>query len=831
MNNNNNNNIKDISNNNLKASRYDVDIFNLTHLTNKFNSLQRNKSFNMLYQPFTNNILPSENLNTNILNSQNINNIKENKENKENKKDYRSNHIIKYINNINNNDITQNELNYSIYAEDKIRLSTIPDTQIRKIIPKINDKWVESKMIYNCQKCGTQFSFLLRKHHCRSCGGVYCYKCCDKYIEIPKNLIKIPQQDNSYKATISNSYRWFMNKNKDLVCIDCEKKILTLKDITPLIQVFYYLDLITLCNITSVCKNYYIAAQHYLVKFRDIQYKNIYDDFDNWELRIIYESKDYLIFHNIWFSILIKSIYYYTKKTKELDRLIWLDTVFNNIINLSDREIKHKYKSINCWYILCTRRCIKKLDFDDIISILKYLLTNVLTDDEFWNNVYNKNIIYNLTILLMKRTIRKNYIFIPILCRIYIDLFNNEYINLDNVYINKLFDVLFYNNRNKNKENYDYILKLGSVLIYEKYYIQDKLSTYNNEDIGTNCFLQSLNLYIQQNIGNKIIEDISIMRENIMKIVENPNKPNLILPFIYPFNPSYIINKVINISILNSYTKPILVEVEIINTILNLPKHVKFIIKNDKSLRKEQIITCLIDTLQYKLTVYKYQNELNNFEQIPTYQIIMLSCNIGLIEFIEDSITLRLINANGFTLQNYILNLNINATLDNIKMTFVQSLAISSCLSYIIGLGDRHLDNIMINKKGQIFHIDYGYIMDNPLTSSFFDIPEIKVTNDIIDFLGGIHSIYYEEFKTLFIKIYNIFRTNKNILNIYFKFICDEGFLNWNTVYQKLDSKLMNGMKCKDIEITLINEIESANSLTNMVIDMCHSYKQRIFNT
>ena len=41
----------------------------------------------------------------------------------------------------------------------------------------------------------------------------------------------------------------------------------------------------------------------------------------------------------------------------------------------------------------------------------------------------------------------------------------------------------------------------------------------------------------------------------------------------------------------------------------------------------------------------------------------------------------------------------------------------------------------------------------------------------------------------------------------------------------------MNGMKCKDIEITLINEIESANSLTNMVVDMCHTYKQKLFSS
>jgi phosphatidylinositol 3-kinase len=799
----------DVSNNQLKTSYSDVDIMNLT---NKFSAIHRNRSFNMLYQPYTNGILLAP-----IMNLNNQNNL-----------DYRSNHIKKQINI--QSDITQNELNYSIYAEDKIRLSTSPETQIRKIIPKINDKWVDSKMIYNCQKCNNTFGFLLRKHHCRSCGGVYCYKCCDKYIEIPSDLIKKPQQDNSYKASLTNSYRWLLNKNKDLVCIDCEKKIITLKEINPLIQIFYYLDLITLCNITCVSRNYYIAAQHYLVKFRDIQYKNIYDDFDEWEIRIIYDTKNYLIFHNIWFSILIKSIYYYTKKTNKLDRLIWLNNVFEDLLSLNEKELKDKYKSVNCWYILCTRRCIKKLDFDDIISILKYLTNNILTDNDFWNNKYNKNIILILTILLMKRSIRKNYIFIPILYRIYIELFNNEYINLDEEYNTKLFDVLIYNN-NKYQENNEYIIKLVSLLILEKFYIEDKLNKYSNEDIGTNCFLSALIKYIQNKVGQKIIDDLILMKENIFNILKNPNEPVLKFPFIYPFNPSYVINKINKISIINSYTKPILIEADIYNENTKNFKTIKFIIKNDNALRKEQLISCLIDTLQYKLTVYKYQNELNNFDPVPTYQIIMLSCNIALIEFIEDSITLRLINANGFTLQNYILNLNINSTLDNIKMTFVQSLAISSCISYIIGLGDRHLDNIMINKKGQIFHIDYGYIMDNPLASSFFDIPEIKVTNDIIDFLGGIHSIYYEEFKNLFIKIYNIFRSNKNILHIYFKFICDEGFLNWHNVENKLNSKLMNGMKCKDIEITLINEIESANSLSNMVIDMCHTYKQKLFST
>ena len=206
----------------------------------------------------------------------------------------------------------------------------------------------------------------------------------------------------------------------------------------------------------------------------------------------------------------------------------------------------------------------------------------------------------------------------------------------------------------------------------------------------------------------------------------------------------------------------------------------------------------------------------------------MLNNDVGLIEFVDNARTLRSINEKGFTLQNYILNHNPSTKLHDIKKRFVQSLAISSAIAYIIGIGDRHLDNIMINKSGQIYHIDYGYIMENPIT--IFNMPEIKVTSDIIDFLGGTNSIYYAEFKKLIVQIYNLYRANKNILYIYFKYICDSGYLNWDIVANKLDSKLMTGMKCKDVEITLINEIESGNSLGHMFTDICHTYKQKLFS-
>ncbi|XP_071830033.1 RUN and FYVE domain-containing protein 2-like isoform X2 [Apostichopus japonicus] len=45
--------------------------------------------------------------------------------------------------------------------------------------------WADDERVKDCTKCKKAFSVARRKHHCRSCGGIFCYQCSENTMPLP----------------------------------------------------------------------------------------------------------------------------------------------------------------------------------------------------------------------------------------------------------------------------------------------------------------------------------------------------------------------------------------------------------------------------------------------------------------------------------------------------------------------------------------------------------------------------------------------------------------------------------------------------------------------
>jgi len=103
---------------------------------------------------------------------------------------------------------------------------------------------------------------------------------------------------------------------------------------------------------------------------------------------------------------------------------------------------------------------------------------------------------------------------------------------------------------------------------------------------------------------------------------------------------------------------------------------------------------------------------------------------------------------------------------------YIRSCAGYCTASYLLGIGDRHLENLMIDKNGYFFHIDFGYIFgkEPPIKGSLAS--KIRITNTMIEAMDGFGSVNYKKFQEHFVKCFQQLRNKKSyILNLIYLMI------------------------------------------------------------
>lgn len=204
--------------------------------------------------------------------------------------------------------------------------------------------------------------------------------------------------------------------------------------------------------------------------------------------------------------------------------------------------------------------------------------------------------------------------------------------------------------------------------------------------------------------------------------------------FYLPWNPHVTCLNIDSSSahVLSSSSKPLRLVLDVQDKAQQREHRITILIKQDNVLRD-----------YVAMTVAFWMNRLCH-TNIVTYDVFPLGTHAGIIQLVPHTTTLYdLHHTHHVTMLNYILSHNPSRTVADVRASFVQSCVGACMFAYCVGVGDRHLQNILLTPHGHLLHIDFGYMFGTDPKASH---AHIRITQGTIDALGGLHSSTYATF-------------------------------------------------------------------------------------
>ncbi|XP_065092354.1 phosphatidylinositol 3-kinase catalytic subunit type 3-like isoform X2 [Ochlerotatus camptorhynchus] len=183
------------------------------------------------------------------------------------------------------------------------------------------------------------------------------------------------------------------------------------------------------------------------------------------------------------------------------------------------------------------------------------------------------------------------------------------------------------------------------------------------------------------------------------------------------------------------------------------------IFKHGDDLRQDQLILQMI-TLMDKLL----QKENLDLKLTP-YRVLATSSKHGFMQYIDSITVAEVLNAEGsilnFFRKHHPCETGPYGIVSDVMETYIKSCAGYCVITYLLGVGDRHLDNLLLTNYGKLFHIDFGYILGRdpkPMP------PPMKLSKEMVEAMGGLNSEYYQEFRKLCYTAFLHLRRHANVM-------------------------------------------------------------------
>jgi len=664
-----------------------------------------------------------------------------------------------------------NDISYSIFIDSKAK-----DTEAKILnLPRRVYTWVDDNSVIACYSCSKQFGFFLRRHHCRFCGKIFCSNCTNYSAKIPKDLLSNDAEKGTWNEYLS-SYIVSKDPTRYKVCKACWNLIEMINSVKKLIEAFVVLDLDIkeVKKMAHVCRLWSSACGYVLGIFREVQYRLPGWEYDGLERRIIWNSYRYLAGHSRYVVHLLKMC----KSEEEFQKGV---------------ELLRKKRIVNCWSLMCSRGCKTELIAMDVIGLLC--------------TFYGKIGCYDL----LKSTVIK-------------------YLKCSDLEFKCYLPVLVYYLRYDSGILSDFLLKRCVTSFELLNALNWELQLYL-EDIGYQDFLKKLKDVIGKEVNGtncvRIMEGYSFVKvvESISKnICEDKKgyddikdcfkmKGGLTVPVGKGNKVSDI--RVERIKIKDSASKPLMIPCGLVGD-----KGEMKILYKKECVRKDQIVVNLVVLIS---EIVKMEEGIDL--ELVVYGVLPLGKSCGLVEIVDDSETVYYIQEKlKSSIMNYVLENNDEVKVRDIKGRLVGTMAAYCVITYLLGIGDRHLDNIMVTKDGRLFHIDFGYIMG---ADPVFNDPGIRITNEMIDALGGMSSKYYQQFTEKCSIIYNCLRRHIDLFIYVLELLpelTDIG-LTREQIREQLIKRFIPGENSVDAKLHLVSQLEN-QSYMNQVKDWFHYHSK-----
>lgn len=243
-------------------------------------------------------------------------------------------------------------------------------------------------------------------------------------------------------------------------------------------------------------------------------------------------------------------------------------------------------------------------------------------------------------------------------------------------------------------------------------------------------------------------------------------------------------------------------------------------------LRQDQLVVQIICLMNELL-----MNENVDVKLLP-YHIIATGPREGAIQFIPNETMANILSVHHgilpFLRSHYPDDKEESGVQNWVMDNFVKSCAGYCVITYILGVGDRHLDNLLVTPDGHFFHADFGYILgQDPKPFP----PLMKLPPQIIEAFGGAQSANYNKFRSYCFVVYSILRRNAGLILNLFDLMKTSNIpdirIDPDGAVLKVKERFNLDLTEEEATVYFQNLInDSVNALLPIVIDHLHSLAQ-----